>query len=80
MEMHRIETTDKSAHWRYCCPECDSTNWRANNGAFGCRSCGNRLSGLKDKKTGKFIPREQIEFVGPESSWKAPYAVRRRSD
>lgn len=75
--MHRIDTTDRTQRWRYQCPECDSRDWRANNGAFGCRRCGATLEGLVDAKTGEFVPRECIEFVGPESSWKAPYAVRR---
>jgi len=46
-----------------------------------CRRCGETLSGLEDTASGEVIPRERIEFVGPESSWKAPYASgRKRGD
>lgn len=76
--MRRIDTTDKTQRWAYQCPECSSTNWRANNGNFDCKRCGAKPRGLVDAASGEFIPREQIEFVGPESSWKAPYAARRR--
>lgn len=76
--MHRIDTTDKSQQWQYRCPECGSRDWRVNNGNFDCRRCGAKPDGLEDASTGEFIPREEIEFVGPESSWKAPYAARRQ--
>jgi len=81
LSVHRIDATDETERWRYRCPECGSTDWRANNGAFGCRRCGETLSGLEDTASGEVIPRERIEFVGPESSWKAPYASgRKRGD
>lgn len=75
--MHRIDTTDPTDRWRYRCPECGSTDWRADDGKFGCRNCGRTLAALEDRRTGERVARERIEFVGPESSWKAPYATRR---
>jgi ribosomal protein L37AE/L43A len=75
--MHRIDTTDHSQRWRYECPECESNDWRANNGNFDCRACGAKPAGLIDTKEAEFIPRQEIVFIGPESSWKAPYAARR---
>lgn len=71
--MPRIDTSDPTQRWRYACPECGSTDWRANNGTFWCRRENRILEGLVDKRTRAFVPREEIEFVGPESSWKAPY-------
>lgn len=75
--MPRIDTTSKREQWQYECPECGSKHWRANNGSFECRKCGAKLGGLIDATTGEYYGREEIEFVGPEASWKAPYAVRR---
>jgi len=74
--MVRIDTTESNQRWRYECPECASKNWRANNGNFECRACGCFPSGLIDSRTKEFYSRSEIEFVGPESSWKAPYAAR----
>lgn len=73
--MHRIDTTDTTARWRYKCPECRSTDWRVNNGSFGCRACSALLHALLDDKTGDRVPREQIEFVGPEAA-KGAYPAR----
>jgi hypothetical protein len=73
----QIDTTDPTDRWRYRCPECNSTDWRADDGRFGCRACGASTPALEDRATGERIPREDIEFVGPESSWKAPYAASR---
>jgi hypothetical protein len=78
--MHRIDTTNPRERWRYECPECRKKDWRANNGNFECRACGAFPDGLVDATSEEFVPRERIEFVGPESSWKAPYAARREGD
>jgi ribosomal protein L37AE/L43A len=71
--MRRIDTTNPKERWKYCCVECGSTNWRANDGLFECQTCDSTATALEDAKTGQEIAREEIEFVGPETSWKAPY-------
>ncbi|MFP4117221.1 MAG: TFIIB-type zinc finger domain-containing protein [Salinivenus sp.] len=75
----RIDVTQKRDVWQLGCPECGSRDWRADNGSFECRACGTvGLEGLEHVGTGEFYAREDIEFVGKETSWKAPYAARRR--
>jgi ribosomal protein L37AE/L43A len=71
--MPRIDTTDHRSRWRFKCPECDSENWRCNDGNFECRRCGSTSEELRDGKTGEVVPREAFEFVGPESAHKAAY-------
>lgn len=34
-----------------------------------------KTSGLLDGKTEQFIPRTEIEFVGPHANWKAKYVA-----
>ena len=67
---HRIDTSDPKQRWRYECPECDSENWRAHNGTFGCRRCGATTTALVDTKTGELVDRDQFEFVGEEANHK----------
>lgn len=71
--MPRIDVTTDHQRWAWECPDCTSTNWQANNGSFYCRNCQQNLDGLVHKKTGRYHRREEIEFVGPHTSWKAPY-------
>lgn len=75
--MFRIETGDATAKWRFKCPECRSTDWRVTNGRFSCRACGTLLQTILDDKTGKRVPREQIEFVGREAG-KQTYSTLER--
>lgn len=71
MTRTRIDTTQVVEKWQYKCPECDSTNWRCHNATLGCRACDTTIHGLVDDSTGEFIPREEIEFVGPYANDKA---------
>ena len=73
--MPRIDLTKARDYWGYGCPDCESSDWRANNGSFGCRACGAKSGGLVDLSTGEYIPRSEIEFVGTHASWKAPYSA-----
>lgn len=73
--MPQINIADTRGRRRWGCPECRSTNWRANNGSFRCRRCGVTIRELLDKKTGETFSRDEIEFVGAHASWKAPYKV-----
>lgn len=73
--MVRIDTTDPTSRWRFACTECGSHDWRADDGSFGCGACGQSVTALLDKREDERVPREEIEFVGRESSWKAPYAA-----
>jgi protein-arginine kinase activator protein McsA len=66
----RIDTSVAQHRWRFKCPECKSTNWRAHNGTFGCRSCDTTLTELLDAKTGEVLSRDEIEFVGPHANHK----------
>jgi len=74
--MVRIDATKKTERWRFECPSCESENWRATNGHFECRNCQSSIEGLRDKQTGEVLHRDDIEFVGPHASWKAPSAFR----
>ena len=74
--MPRIDVTDRTDTWRWVCPECGDRSWRANNGSFRCYACGATTGSLVDSATGDEYRREEIEFVGGASSWKAPYAAR----
>lgn len=74
--MPRIDTSKDRECWQFACPECGSRNWVANDGTFHCKGHSGTIQGLVDKATGEFVPRENIEFVGPEASWKAPYKAR----
>lgn len=67
----RIDTRHPEQRWRLKCPECESTNWRAHNGTFGCRRCHATVSELYDEVEDRLVTREEIEFVGPESTHKA---------
>lgn len=73
----RIDLTKARDYWQYGFLACGSTNWRANNGSFGCKDCGANREGLRDKRTGAFVSRDEIEFVGTHASWKAPYSAGR---
>jgi ribosomal protein L37AE/L43A len=73
--MPRIDIEDTRKRRRWGCPECRSTNWRANNGSFRCRNCNTKTGRLLDKRTGETYTRDEIEFVGAHASWKAPYKV-----
>lgn len=78
--MHRINTAVPAERWRYKCPECNSEHWRCNDGSFTCRHCDTKTFGLIDDKTGEFVPRDEIQFVGPHANWKAKYPSGRGSD
>ena len=67
---HRIDTSDPKQRWRYECPECESENWRAHNGTFGCRRCGTTTTALVDTTTDKLVERDEFEFVGEEVNHK----------
>jgi len=76
--MPRVDVTEESQRWQFCCPECDSVNWRCNDGTFQCLSCGEVLTELRDRTNDERIPRSQFEFVGPHANWKAKYAAGKR--
>lgn len=67
----RIDTRNPQERWRLKCPECRSTNWRCHNSTFGCRSCLSTVTELYDAQEDTLVSREDVEFVGPESSHKA---------
>lgn len=70
-----IDTTNPAEKWRWKCPECGSTNWRAHNGTIGCRKCDATVTGLVNDSTEEYVERAELEFVGPQANHKAIEAL-----
>ena len=74
MIMYRIDTTNTREKWRWACPSPKRhANWRVTDGMFECRSCGETYDELVNQETGERVPREKIEFVGPDADSKGQF-------
>ena len=72
--MVRIDTTDPTARYRYKCPSpLRHTDWRVIDGVVHCRSCAETYRALYDDKTGRTVPREDIDFLGPHADTKGRF-------
>ena len=72
--MNRIDTRDTAEKWRWACPHPKRhRDWRVTDGRFECRSCCETYRELVNLETGEHVPREHIEFVGPEADSKGAF-------
>jgi len=72
--MERIDTTDALEKRRYACPHPRRhRDWRVVDGLIECRSCSETYTELVDLKTGKRIPRDEIDFVGPHADHQGQF-------
>jgi len=72
--MHHINTNNSDEKWRYACPAPERhRDWRVVDGLFECRSCGETFVELVELDTGKRIPREEIEVIGPHADSKGQF-------